>query len=97
MAFGDEMENGIIEYTTLGVDPVPHLTIGIRFDGSQQGYQVTLGTDNAYTAIFSILQALEIDVWERLPGKSCRVKRVNRLIDVIGHIYKDQWSKRIDA
>jgi hypothetical protein len=96
MPYGAAEENGIIESTSLFLDNFFAFTIDIAFDGSGQGYQVTLGDSNACVAIRSVLEALEVERWENLPGKACRVRRDNKgYIDVIGHIYKNKWSKRL--
>ena len=44
--------------------------------------------------IYGIMQAVGVDSWEDLPGKSCRVERedeFNSPVDRIGHFLKDEW------
>lgn len=41
--------------------------------------------------ISGILDALELDTWEKLPGTIVRIRRSENTIVAIGHAYKDRW------
>jgi len=51
------------------------------------------GSDTAWGIEFicHVLEVLEVDSWEKLPGTYCRVRRGFITIQAIGHIIKDQW------
>lgn len=91
-------ENGVIAETQLGIEDHGILVamVAIRFEGTEQGYVVTLGAENCYIALRSILVALEVNSWEDLKGVAVRAQREKGLITRIGHIYKDQWSKQTE-
>jgi len=42
-------------------------------------------------SIRKILETLEVDTWEELPGKYCRIKRKDGMIVEVGHITKNKW------
>lgn len=41
--------------------------------------------------ILRVLEVLEIETWEKLPGTSCRVEASSGKVHRIGHYLKDQW------
>lgn len=52
------------------------------------------GTAFGCDAIVRLLEVLDVDSWEKLPGKPCRVKGGgcgSGGIEAIGHYLKDQW------
>lgn len=41
--------------------------------------------------LYRIMQIADVEKWDRLPGKSIRVKGTWNTIEAIGHIIKDDW------
>lgn len=95
---GPDEENGIIREVNLEIEDHGILVadVQISFDGTEQGYIVSLTESNTYIAIRSILEAVGKNSWENLPGTAIRVQREKGMIRRIGHTYKDQWSKRTE-
>lgn len=49
------------------------------------------GTAFGMEFIRRVLEVLEVDSWEKLPGTFCRVQAGFGLIEAIGHPLKDKW------
>lgn len=92
----DGVRNAKIESTYLGIEDHGIFTalVMVDYGGSVQGLQVCLGhgkTGYAFHVLTGILEAVEAEQWERLPGKAVRVKIEGSLIRAIGHFLKDKW------
>lgn len=102
-----QVENGIVESTTLGIEDHGIFTawLHLTFDGSGQGFGgyaldgVAEGADERPGTAFgcdfilSILRTLQVESWEKLPGTPLRVRRdePSGPIVGIGHFVKDRW------
>ena len=100
-----EIKNAVIEYTFLGIEDhgIFTFTIGLKYEGSGQGFggyaldsydKVTdsrIGWPVGIEMIRKILEALEVDSWEKLPGKIVRADCEWTKCHGIGHPIKNQW------
>lgn len=90
-----ETKNARIRSTFLGKEDhgIPTAIVSLDYGVSVQGF----GThDLRYEKygipyLMSILETLEVDSWEKLPGTFCRAKADGGKVYAIGHIIKDQW------
>lgn len=98
-------ENVKIIGTSLGIESHGIFTCNVKLEGSYWvwsfgGYRLDkydpekkkcIGTAYGLEFIKSILEVLEIDLWENLTGTSCRIVRDGSEMIKIGHFYKDKW------
>lgn len=101
-----QTQNAVVESTKLGIERgCLTYWINVEHQSGHQGYggvaldaapevkkigAERVGTAAGLEAIRKLLDTLEVQSWEDLPGTPCRVKR-NNLIHGIGHFVKDQW------
>lgn len=66
---------------------------GYRLDAPPGSLLIPITYDLAYGIIFikSILNAVGVREWEKLPGKNIRIKRTHDKIYEIGHFLEDRW------
>jgi len=95
--------NALIESTMLGVEDHGILScfLHLKYDGSGQGFggyslDTYNGKEREGTAwgmefVRRILEVLEADKWEDLPGMYLRAKHTWSKVSEIGHITKDKW------
>ncbi len=97
---GELLVNATIESTSLGFldHGVMSFWLHLSYGGSSQGFGgVRLDGAPAIACegmrlITGILQTLEVDTWEHLPGVPLRVRQnEGGLITGIGHYLKDEW------
>ena len=50
-----------------------------------------VGTACGMDLILRVLDVLEVETWEKLPGTFCRVKSEHAKVHAIGHPLKDKW------
>jgi hypothetical protein len=99
-----KIENAIIENATITVDDHGFLTawIFVSYGGSGQGfggYALYLPKDCTYHTLLSaaghfiyrVMEIAGVEEWNKLKGKSLRVKHTLSEITAIGHIIKDDW------
>ena len=101
-----EIKNAKITSTLLGKeDPGPFTAcLFLDYGGSTQvfdGYcldkpkpdkvRERVGSDFGMEFIIRILETLEVEIWERLPGTYCRVVAEDCRVHAIGHIIKNRW------
>jgi hypothetical protein len=102
-----EILNAKIGSTMLGSEDHGILTlfVNVEGDGWGQGFggyaldgpwderqKIRLPSAECGRWINGILNALEIERWEKLPGTIVRVKRGDtQVLEAIGHAYKDRW------
>jgi hypothetical protein len=108
MSDAEPIQNGRIVKTMLGHEDHGFFTcsLELEFGGAGQSFggyglddrPATIGGKRRATAaglafIIEIIDTLEVESWERLPGAYCRVRRhqPRGLIVAIGHLLKDQW------
>ncbi len=90
-------QNAKIASTVLGKEDhgIPTFWLMLDYHGGGQGVgQLDLRHGKTFMLIFDILDVLEIERWENLPGTYCRVRKKEKYscpILEIGHIVKDQW------
>lgn len=101
----DGIHNARITRTTLGTEPGRPYTWWLHLDygGLNQGfggyglskYNSTSDTREPSIcfgiAVMGILETLDVEKWEDLPGKPCRVILKDGLAHAIGHYLRDQW------
>lgn len=89
-----EIRNARINSTSLGeLGRGFSSFINIDYGGSAaQSYGgYSLRGEYAYKWISGILEALEVETWEKLPGTHCRIKEESGRIVAIGNILEDKW------
>lgn len=91
----EEEKNGIIKSTFLGIEDHGIMTFYISIEGdgwgqSAGGYFLE-GTWNGLSKIRQILEALEIDSWEKLPNTPVRIRSTRAKVKSIGHFIKNKW------
>ena len=84
--------NATIESTFLGMqDHGPTLWVNVDHEHGHQGFGGYGLRDYGERLILRILEVLEVDSWEKLPGMNCRVRGGSGGLTAIGHIVKNQW------
>ena len=100
-----ETKNAVIESTMLGIEDHGILTcfLNLNYGGSGQGFggygldgfdkakDKRIGTAWGMEFVRRVLETMEVDSWEKLSGKHCRVISDNGKVYKIGHIIKDRW------
>ena len=100
-----EIKNAIVSSTSLDTGDRGLLTAWLHMDygGSGQGFGgYSLYLPKSYTHftekgdfaghfIFRCMEVCGVDNWDKIKGKTVRVKIVNGIIESIGHIVKDDW------
>lgn len=77
-----------------GFGSIPNLWIRLEYDGSGQGFGGwKLGGAFTHYFIYGVLMALEVESWEKLKGKPCRVILADGKAVAIGHFLKEQWCR----
>lgn len=101
----EEIKNAIISSVSLDTGDRGLLTGWMHLDygGSGQGFgghclylpkdfkHHTNKGDFAGHFIFRCMEIADVTAWDKIKGKTVRVKIVNGLIESIGHIVKDDW------
>lgn len=101
------IENGMVKSTMLGVEDHGILTAFLHIDGGGWGCgfggysfdtydkskEKRVGSAYGTTFIMRVLDVLEVDTWEKLPGTPCRCETggIGGTITRIGHFMKDKW------
>ena len=106
-----EEKNATIESTFLGREDHRIMTayLYLKYDGGGQGFG-GYGLDTYNVAkkkreghvfcgvfILCVLNTLEVESWEKLPGTPCRVRASWNKVESIGHYLKDQWFSPAQA
>lgn len=91
-----EQKNAKIRSTDLGFHDgfgsIPNAWLHLEYDHAGQGFGgYALGGAFTHEFIYGILNALEVERWEKLPGTPIRVQVEDGLVRRIGHFIKDQW------
>lgn len=99
-----EIRNAKIRSVQLGFEDHGILTCWVNTEGANcsQGFggygfshrpnKKNVGASDLADYILGILEALEIDAWEKLPGTPCRVEQgESGLLVRIGHFTKEKW------
>jgi len=88
-----EIKNAKITGTELGGNERgPSFWVYVDYGGAGQGFGgYSLGGTFTHYVITGILEALEVDSWEKLKGTPVRVKASHDKVQAIGHYLKDQW------
>lgn len=89
-----ERRNARIVSTFLGIEDHGILTffLNLEGDGWGQGFGGYF-CKGAFLAasVRKILDTLEVDSWEKLPGRNIRVEANSDKVYCIGHYLKDKW------
>ena len=100
------IENAKIKSTMLGIEDHGILTFflyleggawgqglgGYALDGFDRKTETRKSSGIGLEAIRKILETLDLQTWEELPGTLVRVQRTaSSSPPIIGHILKDQW------
>lgn len=89
-----ERNNAIITSVRLGYDrgTIPTAWIYLDYGGAGQGFGgFNLGPKYTDAFVFGVLDAIECESWEELPGKPCRVTCSHTEVRSVGHFLKDKW------
>lgn len=92
-----EIQNATIKSTMLGIENHGCLTFFLHCegDGWGQGFGGHSCGNGSFLAeaVRQILETLEVDNWEDLPGKNVRLKscKEDGMLHAIGHITKNKW------
>lgn len=100
----NEIRNAVIESTRLSFSDRGFLDMWLMLDygGSGQGFGgYTLYLPKSWNHhslespaghfIFRVMEIAGVEDWDRLKGRTIRVRIENGLIAAIGHIVKDDW------
>lgn len=100
----EEIKNAVIEKATINDSDRGFLDCWLHLDygGSGQGfggYALYLPKTFSHHKIESVaghhiwrcMEIANVTAWDKMPGKTIRVRVVNGLIEAIGHIVKDDW------
>ena len=91
-----KIKNAQITSTALTIEDHGILTAWIHLDygGVHQGFGGwSLESDSKFCSAFirRVLEIAGVSSWEKLPGKSVRVKAEHNKIHAIGHYLNDEW------
>ena len=100
-----ETKNAVIESTMLGIEDHGIMTcfLYLNYGGSGQGFggygldgfdkakDKRVGTAWGMEFVRRVLETFEVDSWEKLSGKHCRVVADYGKVYRIGHIIKERW------
>jgi hypothetical protein len=88
-----EIKNAVIEGTMLGKEDHGIMTCFLQLDygGASQSFGGWSLKTYGIQFIIRILEVLEVEEWEQLKGKVCRVEASLDKVHRIGHVIKDQW------
>ena len=98
-------KNAVIESTMLGIEDHGIMTCFLYLDygGTCQGFggysldvfdknkDKRIGTAWGTEFVRRVLETIEVDSWEKLKGKHCRVVSDYGKVYRVGHIIKDKW------
>lgn len=91
-AWDDGINNAVIESVTITTERVLSSWIQVTYGGSGQGFGgYFLGGPYMAVWIEEILKVLEVEKWENLKGKSCRIDIRDGLAYGIGNLLTDKW------
>lgn len=62
-----------------------------QWQGERNASGKRVGTAYGMKFIMAILDTLEVERWEKLPGTVCRVRAEHSKVHAIGHFLKDRW------
>lgn len=80
--------NAKIKYSFLGFDPQRELYIKIGFISELEEYNIVGDVDK----ISSILNVLDLNQWEEVPRKYCRIKiSDNGSVEALGNLIENRW------
>jgi hypothetical protein len=90
----EKERNAKISSTFLGIEDHGVLTFSLHLEGD--GWGQAFGGHSCEgkflsEAVRKILEVLEVDSWEKLPGRHVRMVGTNSKVSRIGHILKDKW------
>ena len=102
-----EEKNAVIKSTSLGYEDHGIMTFFLHLDygGGGQGFggygldkpndgdrpPYRLGTAFGLEAIMRVLDVVGVSEWEKLPGKSVRVRACHDKVKELGHYLKEEW------
>jgi len=99
-----EIKNAVIESVTVDIGDRGFLQIWVHLDygGCSQGfggYVLYLPKSFTHHSILShaghfmyrVMEVADVDQWDKLKGKTVRVKATHSGVEAIGHIVKDDW------
>lgn len=100
-----EIKNAIIESVTIDMGDRGLLTawLNLNYGGSGQGFggfslylpksyaHFTEKGDFAGHFLFRCMEIAGVESWDKMKGKTVRVKSQHSKIEAIGHIVKDDW------
>jgi len=89
-----ETKNAKITSTMLGWKNAPVMTYWLNLDYGGDGQSfggITLSGEFGIEAIKKILEVLDIEYWENLPGTNIRVKATHDKVHCIGNFLTDKW------
>lgn len=75
-----------------GFGSIPMAWVHLEFPPGGQGFGgYVLGGEATHCFVYGVLNALEVESWEKLPGTPCRIDGESTKIRRIGHFLKEQW------
>lgn len=102
----EEIKNALIDNVSIDTGDRGLLTAWIFLDYGDSGHQgfgghalylpkdyknFTNKGDFAGHFIFRVMQVAGVESWDKMKGKTVRVKQKNGLVVAIGHIVKNDW------
>jgi hypothetical protein len=86
-----ETENARIASTFIGREDhgIPTFWLQLEFESTGQGFGGVQFT--SADQIIAILDTLQVNSWESLPGHTCRARHDSGKVYAIGHFMKDRW------
>ena len=94
-----DMYNAKVVSTWIGLEDhgIPSFSITLKYERGNQGYGgYDLRAYNLTTWLVRILNIFEVNTWEELIGKPCRIERSGGLIKNIGNLMEDDWIRTED-
>lgn len=104
-----EIKNAVIKSARITTDDHNLLTAWLELDygGSNQGFGgYALYLPKSFTHhtlesvaghfLFRVMEVGGVQSWDRLPGKTVRVRANHSKVEAIGHIVKDDWFAPAD-
>lgn len=89
------IDNALIDYVFLGIEDHGCFAVSIGFDFGGEGQAtgaINLGNPKFCLAYLKkILSAVGVDSFDKLKGRSVRVKREGGMVVGFGHFIKNEW------
>lgn len=79
--------NAKIKYSFLGFDPQRSLYVKLGFTTENNEYSIITYVEK----VENILNVLDLNQWEEVPRKYCRIKLNEDRVEALGNLIENRW------